>query len=293
MRIIGYGICGQGEADRYLKDTLDCFKSLCDDTIILLNNVSDKERELISSYGFKTVEDNREWGLNQHRIKQEFMKEVEKLNPDWCVCLDMDEVLDITKEEIKTYMQKCRSYYVYIVNLIDNGWSRKKSFWNVRFWKWDKDVLNYFGEEFYRFENKPLHCGLAPRWAYLHGSYAPIILLHSGLKDYKDRQRKIERYNKYDPDAKYKDEAYYKFLASPDIDTLDLGFIKNEIKKELDNVSYKDRPIRSVQTGIKKAFCYFRRKKDGVVIDVPEEAYEEMRHRDGFEELYWVGDRKK
>jgi hypothetical protein len=291
MRIIGYAICGTGEAERYAEKTLECFKNLCDDTIILLNNATDKEKELIAKYGFKTVEDNREWGTNQNRIKTEFMKEVEKLNPDWCVCLDMDEVLDTTRAELEKYAQNCRAYYVYIVNLIEDGWNRPYSFWNIRFWKWDKDVLSYFGDEFYRFESRPLHCGLAPRWAYLHGSYMPIILLHYGLKSESDRTRKIERYAKYDPTAQYRDKSYYTFLTKATNEPLDLVMIKKKIEEELLDISYKDRPVKNL-TIKGSAYCFFRRKKDGFVFDVPEKDYAETKLKDDFEELYWIGERK-
>ncbi len=101
MRVIGYGVCGK-EADRYLENTLKEFKRLCDDTVIALNNATDKEKNLIESYGFKTVVDDREWGLHQHHIKQDLMNEVAKLRPDYCVCLDMDEVFDpeMTREKL-------------------------------------------------------------------------------------------------------------------------------------------------------------------------------------------------
>jgi hypothetical protein len=290
MRIIGYGICGEGEAKRYLKGTLDNFKLLCDDTIILLNGECKEEKKLIKEYGFKTVTDKRVWGENQNRIKQDFMKKVEKLNPDWCVCLDMDEVLDTTREELEKYGQKCRAYYVYIANMIDDGWNRQWSFWNIRFWKWDKDVLGHFGEEFYRFEARPLHCGLAPRWAYLHGSYAPIILLHYGLKDANDRQRKVERYQKFDPNAVYRDKSYYDFLSTAKAEPFVKEGVMHAIKAELDGISYKDRPIRSM-SGVeaKGRFCYFKRKKDGAVFDIPEKHYEDTKRNPAFEELYWIG----
>jgi hypothetical protein len=70
-KIIGYGICGPNE--KYLTQTLDCFKSLCDHTVILGNNIDDDSERLIKSYGFDLLKDNREWGLNQHKIKEEFV----------------------------------------------------------------------------------------------------------------------------------------------------------------------------------------------------------------------------
>ena len=43
----------------------------------------------------------------------------------------------------------------------------------------------------HKFEEKALHCGLAPKIAYQYGNYAPFILKHYGLKDKEDRERKV------------------------------------------------------------------------------------------------------
>jgi len=74
MKVIGYGICGPGEAGRYMKDTLDEFKRLCDAVIILCNNVDQAEIDLIKEYGFEFRRDRREWGAHQWQIKQDFIQ---------------------------------------------------------------------------------------------------------------------------------------------------------------------------------------------------------------------------
>ena len=45
MRIVGQLVCGQGEADRYLEDTLKEFKRLCDDVVICLAGMGDFSKE--------------------------------------------------------------------------------------------------------------------------------------------------------------------------------------------------------------------------------------------------------
>ena len=79
--IVGYGLCGKNEP--YLEATLDEFKRLCDETIICCNNAGWKELSIIKRYGFKTVQDPREWGVNQWKIKEDFVtNHVAKLKPD-------------------------------------------------------------------------------------------------------------------------------------------------------------------------------------------------------------------
>lgn len=251
-KILGYGICGPNE--KYLEQTLDCFASLCDTVVILGNRIDGHSKDSIKSRGFTLVEDDREWGTNQHKIKEDFVKGLEKYNPEWLVCLDMDEVLDLTRAELEDWMDKVDSMYVYIVNLWDGGWKREWSFWNIRVWKWNGQT---------KFVNRPLHCGLAPEWAYYYGSYVPVILYHHGLKDREDRLRKIERYKKYDPDAKYRSRDYYDALSSDVWEPLDVQFIKDSLDKEITVVKRK----KVFESKVKK---FFYVEKNGKKIDIPD-----------------------
>lgn len=255
--IVGYGVCGK-EADRYLEGTLKEFARLCDKTIIVLNNATDKERDLINKYGFQTVEDNREWGTSQHLIKGDLMKEVAKLNPTYCVCLDMDEVFDqkFTREDLIEQFKYGNALYFYIVNLWNDGWNRKWSFWNIRAWRWTGDI---------RFENKPLHCGLAPAWCYrLNNIHVPHFITHYGLMKKEDRMKKVERYKKYDPQAKYKDLSYYNALQEDKSDILDYKFIQDSIDKEIG-----ERKQRQLDNPVQQMEYYYVKSPTGKIIDIP------------------------
>jgi len=261
--ITGYGVCGVGEAGRYMRQTLDCFKQLCDEVVIVCNNAGQEEKNLIEEYGFKWIEDNREWGLNQHRIKESLMMELSKKERDIMVCLDMDEVLDITRKELESL--KGNAFYFYIVNLWNDGWKKSRSFWNIRAWRWNGVI---------QFENRPLHCGLAPKWCYHSGAYVPYVMLHYGLKEKKDRLKKVERYNKYDPSAKYMDSSYYQSLLDDKSDPLDMQFIKKAVFNEASN--YKPAQIIIPKT---MKYFYVQRAVDGKVMDIPEKDLDETLKR--------------
>lgn len=261
MKILGYGICGAGEADRYLEQTLQEFKRLCDETVIVLNRATTKEVELVRRYGFQTVVDDREWGVEQNHIKQDLMTYVKRRNPDICICLDMDEVFDpkFTKDQIPRLFETGDALYFYIVNLWNEGWNRQWSFWNIRAWRFGEDI---------KILNKPLHCGLAPEWTYYNASYAPHFVKHYGLMTKADRQRKIERYQKYDPKAKYKDQSYYDALTQDKNEPLDEDFIRKAIAKEI-GVQTK----RRVAIPRAKKLFYVQRfvnGKDLGTVDIPE-----------------------
>lgn len=216
-KIVGYGLCGSNQP--YLENTLKEFKRLCDETIILLNNASQHEKQLVKKYGFSYVEDNREWGKLQWKIKEDFIvNHVSKLKPNLCVCLDMDEVFDknLTKEGLyKLYASEFPAFYFFIVNLWDEGYNAQRNFWNIRAWKW----IPSYG---FKYPQKNLHCGLAPEWVWARGFYAPYLLKHYGLKDKERREKKAERYKKYDPDAKYIAKEYYQSLeSSPQVTPFD------------------------------------------------------------------------
>lgn len=214
MRIIGIGVAGQGEADRYMRKTLEEFKRLCDDVIIATCNADKKTKDLIKEYGFWQYEDNREWGKYQPDIKTDLLRRAGKLKPDWIIALDMDEVFapEFTRQEAEKLSEsKEIGFYFMIVNLYNDkdhfyhgvGIQR---FWNVRFFKYLSGHTEY--------QKKSLHCGLAPAIHYKWGWHAPFYVEHYGLMLKEDRMRKAQRYAKYDPNAKFKGKEYYDDLIA-------------------------------------------------------------------------------
>lgn len=235
MRIVSFSVVAEGEADRYLEETLKEHKELADETIIVLNGKCEKERVLAVKYGFWTYHDDREWGKNQHLIKNDVLAKVGKLSPDWVLALDADEILKISREELERLSKDKLACYFYIVNLWNSPdrYSKNLSFWNIRFFK-------YAPEYGLRYLNKPLHCGLAPPFAYKYGTYVPYLLIHYGLMKPEDRAKKVERYNKYDPNAKYKDRMYYDALSSDGTGSeLNLEQLQNKVAEEVKKMKYQ------------------------------------------------------
>jgi hypothetical protein len=281
-KIVGYGICGPGEADRYLDATLKEFKRLCDETIILLNRAGEKEINLIQQYGFKTVIDDREWGKLQWKIKQDFVENhVSKLNPTWCVCLDMDEVFDshLTKEWILN--APFDAYHVFIVDLWNDGYKPESCFWNVRLWKWNGKT---------KWKQKPVHCGLAPEWTYHYHRFAPFILKHYGLMRLEDRQKKIKRYEKYDPKAEHLDRKFYTMLQDNTSKPFNEELLHNHIAQEV--ASYNQSKPKPMQQKKERKFVYVRNPA-GYVLDIPEEHLTETLSRPGFTYIGTAADLNK
>lgn len=207
-KIVGLGVCGPGEADRYLEATLKEFDRLCDETLIVTNNAGKKEKDLIDSFGFCRYEDDRDWGRNQRLLKEGLHGKAGDLGPDWVLALDMDERFGSLApgdlERLAAYEKD--AWHFFMVDLWDDGYRPDLCFWKVQFYRYRREK----GVAFSRWGFDP---GLVPEWAATSAGYSPYHILHYGLKDARERQRRVARYKHYDPDAKGLPQAYYEALA--------------------------------------------------------------------------------
>lgn len=259
-------VCGPGEADRYLEGSLKEFKRLCDDAVIVGNNTDEKTEALIKQYGFWFYRDDREWGIHQPSIKTALYERVSRLAPYVVLPLDSDEQYDpsFTREKIFEYAQKHEACYFYIVNLWNDEIHHRKSlgFWNIRMFKHRPELGMVY-------QKKNLHCGLGPPWAYHYGSYIPHYVRHFGLMKASDRAKKVARYEKYDPQARFKDRAYYEALKTV---TSGSRFDEQEmllaLKAEVTKMGSQHKRNAMHSNNIED-FVYVRRNSDGVVLDIP------------------------
>lgn len=211
-KIVGMMVVGTNEGDRWLKEVLEQRKKLVDDMIICCNNTDKKTESIIKESGFWSYRDDREWGVNQPKIKTDLLKKIGKLKPDWVLASDADELYDkhFTREEAEKLMNtNAMGYYFSVINLWNDEehYRHDLSFWNIRFFKY----LPQYGLQY---EPKNVHCGLAPPIIYAYGWHAPFILKHYGLMKPEDRKKKVKRYEKYDPNAKFKGRIYYDSLSN-------------------------------------------------------------------------------
>lgn len=261
MKIIGLGICGGGEADRYMEATMKEFERLCDHTVIVGNHITEKERNLIKKYGFELIEDDREWGKDQPNIKTDALNYLRKYEPDWIVALDMDETFDerVDRAALEKLAQQGIAWQFYVVDLWDDDEHYGYAFWNVRFYKFTPE----YGLQFQR---RNVHCGLAPPIQYRFANDAPYILWHYGLVKKEDRDKKVERYKKYDPQQKHGMSQYYEVLHA---DRKPRRFNKEELRNAVaDDVNKRVsmKGIPATEAAGDEVYVYMM--KDGRQIDV-------------------------
>lgn len=205
-------VCGPNE--KYLDKSLNELKRLCDFAIIATNNADQTTKDKIQSFGFEQYEDNREWGINQPKIKTDLLQKFVG-RADWIIAIDADEQFapEFTREEAERLASGDEiAWYFLVVNLYNDEqhFAHSKGiqrFWNIRYFK----LMPEHGLQYLK---KNLHCGLAPPIAYRYGWHAPYYLLHYGLMLKEDRLRKAMRYDTYDPTRKFKAGEYYDELIT-------------------------------------------------------------------------------
>lgn len=266
MKIIGLMIVGAGEAERFLEKALESMNRLADDALIVLNNVDEKTRLMVKRYKFMSYVDNREWGKEQWRIKEAACHKMASMGPDWVLPLDADEEFcdALTRPELEKLCSGISvAWYFPFATLWDGPtlYNREATIFNVRLWK-------YIREHGMQFEPKPLHCGLAPRWAYHTGDYAPFYVKHYGLMDRANRLRKAQRYQVYDPKAEYKDQSYYNLLTATGKST---PFIERDFLDEVsrETAKYKQKGDKTPKTMSTSPDVAMVLRDNGTMVPIP------------------------
>jgi len=294
-RFIGFMVIGKGEGDRWLRQALIDIM-WCDEICVCLNfrEGEDKKTEKIcEERKCRIYYDDRVWGKDQWKIKEDFFnKFVKKFDPTWIIAKDADEIFDKKfgrDQAIELAEKGGTGYQFYVINLYDDGYCKRQSFWNMRMWQYKEE----WGS---RWQRRNLHCGLYPIHNYRYSNFAPFILLHYGLQSKEDRQRKVERYKKFDPQCRWMrmNESYYKFLESKtEVDKFD----EDELHKKAVDYSNKTYFKTGNNMSIQKEKQYeFRRVLDDCMVIVGEDQVDEhkkrMDYKTGLRAFIYIGEVK-
>lgn len=261
MRIVSFSIVGPGEGDRWLEPFLKHLVPLVDEIAVCLNNPDPKTEAIVRRYTTHIAYDNREWGKFQNVIKRDFLDFVAKRNPDWILTMDCDEFMDkrITRAKLEELAASPTdiAYQFWCIQLWNDEEHYREDlcFENTRFYK-------YAPEYDLSFERQPLHCGLAPLYAYKYATHTNFIFRHYGLMLPEDRKRKVARYAKYDPKEKYIGKSWYNALRNERAEIK--PFVEEDIYPLLPELQHK----KKLPTMIKKPQVYWLfRNKHGRIVE--------------------------
>jgi hypothetical protein len=271
MKITAFLIVGTGEIDRYLHRVVLRLKELADNFVIGLNATDQETISYVSGIENSTILDlrDKEWGKEQWKMKELLFNKIR--DTDWVICVDADEVLEVTRKQLEELTEREEiAYTFYCKHLWDNdsqmrndgGWG---GFRNVRFYK-------YLPELYQGFQKTSLHCGLAPIYAYKWCADAEYSFLHYGYMKESDRLKKVQRYNKYDPNKRMRNPGWYdSILTKPELIGVNIPLKYKSKKPKLEKLIKVNKMQKT----------YYIKNKYGQVYGVPEHLIEETLKRPG------------
>ena len=279
MKIAAFLIVGAGEADRWLERIL---KQLwwVDTVCVCLNRADEATKALVYKHADMIREDDREWGKEQWRIKQDTLSAlIEQYSPDWVWCLDADEIFDPRFDRAMAEKMAAGddiAWYFWCLQCWNSEDSIRMdlSFSNIRFFK----VLPEMGLHFLA---QALHCGLAPMYAYKYGSQSGLWFKHYGLMKAEDRAKKVARYDRYDPNAKFKGKIWYDGLRNERA----VGIPFEDAVKKIPEFIYRKKPVRAAKHMSKDRQMFMFQNKFGKAVEAVGQKQREEFLKRGFKEL--------
>lgn len=261
MKIVG--ICIVGENEKFFSHTKKCLDELCDEVVYW--------------------KDKREWGKFQPQIKEDALRCAIAKNPDWILTLDADEELITTRERLEAIANEgevSRRFYFLQKWNSEDRMNEKLNFFDVRFYKWIPEL----GVSFHQY---PVHCGMAPKWAYNYAWDAPLVVLHRGLMLKEDRERKVKRYEKYDPKQTFCSPFYYGMLKSDFAgDIYDINDVQRKVEQMVAmNGTRKPPEIKNLKINMPKLYRVLR-LADNEELVIEEKALEDTLNTGGRGKLF-------
>ena len=152
-----------------------------------------------------------EWKLRKMQWKQTL-----KLNPDWILNLDADEVFEPKFVQKLPYLLKDPSVDVYNFRLFDM-WDDENTFRSDAFWHAHKGfmpaLVRYQKRFCYRFKHSAHDCGRFPKnIRYMDCINSPIRIKHLGWLRKEDREKKFQNYLTVDKNEKCGNMAKYQSI---------------------------------------------------------------------------------
>lgn len=203
----------KNEAGRKLRECLEEVCYYITDALIIDDGSTDDSvkiaKEVLEAHHitYRLIQNTESKFHKEYTLRQQQWEETIKMNPDWILNIDADQIFEIKmREEIHNLINQ-DTIDVWLFRLYD-FWNethyRDDSLWCAHHaWNWCSLVryrpgLNYVWKE------TPQHCGSFPKNIYdLPTARSAMRLKHYGWANETDRIAKYHRYMQLDPGAKY------------------------------------------------------------------------------------------
>ena len=210
--------------ERWIRASLESQLPICDKVLVLDDHSTDDTRDIVRSFGRRVVllESPFE-GVSEGRDKRHLLQHVLRVNPEWVLWIDGDEVLTSDAAEIALRELTTEATHY---------WLRMLYFWdNVHTIRTDGVYGTIGRPSLFRVMGQDatkLHIPIGSGAADLHNNgncpvgltgdcyRSSIRIKHYGYLDRKERQRKYEFYNKVDPNNESED-CYRHIIEIPGV----------------------------------------------------------------------------
>lgn len=210
----------RNEADKFLRKMLLACIEYVDDVLIIDDASTDNTvilcEELLHDVPHVIVKNKQSLFANEYILREQQWKETIKLDPEWILFLDADEIFEpCFKDQIREVLLSDPGIDVYKFRLFDR-WNeleyRSDDLWNAHL-RYVPFIVRYRKEIPYLFEKKVQHCGRIP-WnvKYMKSQKSELRLQHLGWMLPEIREHKYNRYMQLDPDGVCGDIEQYKSI---------------------------------------------------------------------------------
>lgn len=211
----------KNEEGRYLERALKEHRKYIDNALIIDDGSTDKTvqivKDLLGDCNLTLIENNNSKFSNEINLRKEQWEETIKLNPNWILNLDADEIFEESfADGVKNLINS---------NIDMDGYSfRLYDFWSENQYRNDKlwyahNVYRLFLVRYqpnfnYLWKETKQHCGRFPYNCYgLPNGLSNYRLKHFGWSKEEDRINKFKRYMELDPNGEFGSvEQYYSIL---------------------------------------------------------------------------------
>ena len=212
----------KNEADRYLRRVLENAKTYITDAVIIDDGSTDNSvqmcREILHDIPLHIVQNKISKFSNEYELRKQQWEETAKVNPDWIVILDADEIFENKfATEVQELIKKPNvdAYYFRLYDLWDEYHYRDDRFWQAHNY-YRPFLVRYRPEMSYVWNETAQHSGRLPKNInQLPYELSLLRLKHYGWARKEDREAKYDRYMKLDPEAKFGWKEQYESILDP------------------------------------------------------------------------------